>query len=74
MEKEGLVERVDDKKDRRIIRVRLSKKGKDLAPKVISEYRSFLHQMISKCLTTDQQELLIRLFDNIKRSVENNKS
>jgi DNA-binding MarR family transcriptional regulator len=70
MERDGLVQRVNHGTDRRIKEIRLTEKGRELAPKVIGEYRPFLHQMMS-CFSPDEQktlsDLLARLNDRLER-------
>ena len=70
MERDGLVQRVNHGTDRRIKEIRLTEKGRELAPKVIGEYRPFLHQMMS-CFSPDEQktlsDLLARLKDRLER-------
>lgn len=69
MEGDGLVERVEGDTDRRIKKVRLTKKGLALAPRVVEEYRRFLHQMVTKCLTHDEQRMLTNLLQKIVESL-----
>ena len=69
MEKEGWVERVDNDGDRRVKKIRLTEKGRELAPKIISEYRAFLHQMMMNCLLPNDQKVLIDLLSKLKESI-----
>ena len=69
MERDGLVERFNDDRDRRMKKIRLTEKGKELAPKIISEYRIFLHQMMTNCLRPDEQIILINLLNRVKDSL-----
>ena len=68
MERDGFVERVDHDSDRRIKKFRLTEKGRQIAPKVIGEYRVFLHQMMN-CLSPDEQQVLINLLSKINESI-----
>jgi len=69
MEKSGLVQRVNSRNDRRIKEIRLTEKGRELAPRVISEYRPFLHQMMN-CLAHEEQRALTDLLRKIKNLLE----
>lgn len=69
MERDGLVERVNHGTDRRIKEIYLTEKGRELAPKVISEYRPFLHKMMS-CLVHDEQRVLKDLLNKLKEKLE----
>jgi DNA-binding MarR family transcriptional regulator len=71
MERDGLVERVNCEVDRRVRRVRLTEKGREFAPKVISEHRAFLHQMMVSCLPPENHQTLITLLNQIKESIIN---
>lgn len=74
MEKDGLVKRTDDSRDRRIKKVLLTEKGREIVPKIIPEYRSFLHQMMIQCVTPDEQRQLMELLSKIMGSIQNQKS
>ncbi len=65
MERDGLVQRVNHESDRRVKEIRLTEKGRELAPKVIAEYRPFLHQMMS-CLSPEEHRVLIDLLTRLK--------
>ena len=69
LQRDGFVQRVNISNDQRVKEFTLSKKGRDLAPKIISEYRGFLHQMMINCLTPTEQEMLINLLDKLKVSI-----
>lgn len=71
MEREGLVQRFGNGKDRRIKEVRLTKKGMELAARVIGEYKPFLHQMMMKGLTPEEHMLLLKLLNRIQASLQN---
>ena len=70
MERDGLVKKSNSERDRRVKEIRLTEKGKKLAAKVISEYRRFLHQMMSKNLSPDEQRKLIDLLNRVKAGIE----
>lgn len=74
MEKDHLLKRTADSRDRRSKKVHLTAKGRELIPKIISEYRSFLHQMMVQCVTPDEQRQLIDLLSKIRGSIQNQKS
>lgn len=46
MERDGLVERIRDSKDRRIVRMHMHPKGKEVVDLVISERRRFLEKVL----------------------------
>jgi DNA-binding MarR family transcriptional regulator len=66
MERDGLVEEISSDRDRRVKKIRLTKKGRRVAPKVIGEYRKFLHQMMSESLSPNEQRVLIDLLNRVK--------
>ena len=65
MERDGLVQRANHESDRRVKEIRLTEKGRELAPQVIAEYRPFLHQMMS-CLSPEEHRVLIDLLTRLK--------
>ena len=69
MERDGLVQRVNNENDRRVKEIRLTEKGRELAPKVIAEYRPFLHQMMN-CLSPEEQRVLTDLLTQLKERLE----
>ena len=69
MERDGIVQRVGHDNDRRVKVLRLTAKGRALAPKVIKEYRSFLHEMMS-CMTRSEQRMLVDLLTHLKERLE----
>ena len=69
MERDGIVERLNSASDRRVKKIRLTQKGMDLAPKVISEYRGFLHQMMLNCLSPEEQHNLKNLLGQVKNKI-----
>ncbi|TAK53421.1 MAG: MarR family transcriptional regulator [Bacteroidetes bacterium] len=60
LEKEGLVERVFNDEDRRIIEVRLTKKGKALFERVFVQHAEWISSLAA-VLTEEEQEQLARL-------------
>ena len=66
MEREGLVRRCNHGKDRRITEIRLTRKGRNLAPKVIAAYKPFLHQVLTECITPQEQKILFSLCTRIQ--------
>jgi len=68
LERDHLVERFDGA-DRRVKKIRLTPKGRALIPKVIAEYRSFLHRMMGKNLSVKEQKTLMRLLEKVRRSL-----
>ena len=68
LERDHLVERFNGE-DRRVKKIRLTPKGRTLIPKVIAEYRAFLHRMMSKNLSAKEQKTLKRLLEKTRRSV-----
>jgi DNA-binding MarR family transcriptional regulator len=69
MERDGIVKRVNHSNDRRVKVLCLTEKGGRLAPKVIKEYRTFLHQMMS-CISTKEQRILVRLLKRLNERLE----
>jgi MarR family 2-MHQ and catechol resistance regulon transcriptional repressor len=69
MERDDLVKRVNHHSDRRIKEIRLTDKGRELVPKVIAEYRPFLHQMMT-CLSPDEQQILIKILTRLRERLE----
>ncbi len=68
MERDGLIQRVNGQKDRRVTMIRLTRKGLRLAPVVIKGYRAFLQQMMD-CLSSKERQVLINLLEKIKDSL-----
>jgi MarR family transcriptional regulator for hemolysin len=68
LERDGLVERFNGE-DRRVKKVRLTAKGQALIPKVISEYRAFLDQMMAKALSRKDHRDLIRVLNQLRESI-----
>ena len=67
MEREGLVRRCTHGKDRRITEIRLTRKGRNLTPKVIEAYKPFLHQLLTECLNPQEQKALFSLCTRIQK-------
>ncbi len=61
MERAGLVERVRDKKDRRVVRMHLLPPGDEVVNQVISERRRFLSEVLMEYPEPEQDELLNKL-------------
>jgi MarR family 2-MHQ and catechol resistance regulon transcriptional repressor len=70
MERDGLVKKINSDRDRRVKEIRLTEKGQELAAKVIGEYREFLHQMMSKNLSLNEQRMLIDLLNRVREGIE----
>lgn len=66
--KKGYVERNRDTRDRRVVRIRLTRKGK-LAYRIHSKFHSLLVQRIMEPLDDSQQELLAQMVKNIEELV-----
>lgn len=49
MEERGLVKRVQDKKDRRVVRVELTGEGKELYKKTVVPHKEFLAKILDCC-------------------------
>ncbi len=69
MERDGIVERVGHDNDRRVKVLRLTEKGQAIAPKVIKEYRTFLHEMMS-CIPRNEQRRLVQSLRRLKEGLE----
>jgi DNA-binding MarR family transcriptional regulator len=69
MERDGIVQRVNDHDDRRVKVLCLTKRGRELAPKVIKEYRAFLHEMMS-CIPRSEQRALVNLLTHLREQVD----
>jgi MarR family 2-MHQ and catechol resistance regulon transcriptional repressor len=57
LEKEGLVERVPSKQDRRSILVRLTDKGRKLFDQIFSEHAQYVAKLASVLTESEQEEL-----------------
>jgi DNA-binding MarR family transcriptional regulator len=69
MERDGIVQRVNHDNDRRVKVLRLTEKGRALAPKVIKEYRAFLHEMMS-CISANEQRMLFQSLKQLRERLE----
>jgi DNA-binding MarR family transcriptional regulator len=69
LEKMGLVERVDNPRDRRGVLLRLSPKGRELVDRVTSVYLANQHEALDQVLTASERdqlgELLRKLLDSM---------
>jgi DNA-binding MarR family transcriptional regulator len=68
LERDGLVERFNGE-DRRVKKIRLTPKGQALIPKVISGYRAFLDQMMTKALSGKNHRDLIKALIQLRESI-----
>lgn len=57
MEHNGLIKRVRDEKDRRVVRIQTLDKGRDIIKEVIDERRDYLRRVLDN-LTSEQQKQL----------------
>ncbi len=68
LEDKGLVERIHDKSDRRVIRVELTDKGEDVRKDVIEKHETFIASMFENIADEDMEEF-IRLLDIMNRDI-----
>ena len=68
LERDGLVERFNGE-DRRVKKIRLTPKGQALIPKVISGYRAFLDQMMTKALSGKNHRGLTKVLRQLRESI-----
>ena len=68
LEKDGLVQRINGDRDRRVRMIRLTPKGLRLVPGVIKEYRAFQQQMMD-CLSAQERKLLLNLLKKLEGSL-----
>jgi DNA-binding MarR family transcriptional regulator len=66
--KKGYVDRNRDTKDRRVVRIHLTRRGK-LAYRMHTKFHALLVRRIMEPLNTEQQELLTRTIQNIDQYV-----
>lgn len=69
MEEKGLVERVQDKEDRRVVKVNLTEKGKNLYRETVPTHYQYLKKMMDCFNEEDFEELnklLYKLYSNVK--------
>ena len=69
LERDVLVERCNGE-DRRVKKIRLTRKGQTLIPKVIAEYRPFLEQMVSKNLSAKELNTLRKLLEKVREGIQ----
>jgi DNA-binding MarR family transcriptional regulator len=69
MEKRGLVRRCADKKDKRISRVWLTKRGANLESKVVPVVKAFMGKIFS-CLSEKEHQELAALTERLRVHVE----
>lgn len=70
MEKNDLVERVRDEKDRRVVRIKLLDEGKRMIEEVIDKRRLYLHAVLSDFApgeVEDLSQLLSKLHEEMKK-------
>lgn len=68
LEREGLVERIPSKDDRRRTYVQLSRKGQSLFDRVFEKHATFVESLAS-VLTSDEQKELARLLKKLGRAI-----
>ncbi|MGI6226356.1 MAG: MarR family winged helix-turn-helix transcriptional regulator [Peptococcales bacterium] len=68
MEEKGLVRRLQDKKDRRVVRVELTDAGKELYNQTVLPHKEFLAK-IMECYTEDELIELNKLLEKIYKHV-----
>lgn len=76
MEKNELVKRVRDLKDRRVVRIHLLEKGKVIIHEVIEERRSYLDEVLTSFSEEEKvalHDILEQLYDRMKHVNEKNK-
>jgi DNA-binding MarR family transcriptional regulator len=69
LERDGLVERFNGE-DRRVKKIRLTRKGQTLIPRVITGYRPFLEQMVSKNLSARELKTLRKLLEKVRQGIQ----
>jgi DNA-binding MarR family transcriptional regulator len=69
LEKDGYVERMDDKNDRRITRIKLSKKGDDFFTKGLNKAGSKVSKLLSY-ISQEEKEDLMRIINKINAKLE----
>lgn len=68
MEERGLVKRIQDRKDRRVVRVELTEEGKKLYNQTVAQHKEFLAKML-ECYTEEELEILNKLLDKVYEHV-----
>lgn len=71
LEKEGLVERIREKKDRRVIKVGLTEKGQKLFDEIFVQHAEYVAELAS-VLTEEEQENLSFLLKKLGLGLKNN--
>lgn len=66
MVRDGLVKREENHQDRRFKSISLTSKGEELAPKIISEFRSYIHIYLSQYLNSEEQKAMTDLLRKIE--------
>lgn len=69
LEKQGLVERVRSKKDRRIINIKITSKGEKLFTQAQPLYKQFFEKVMS-ALTKQEISILLTAFDKLSKSAQ----
>lgn len=69
LEKEGYVERLRDTQDRRVVRVRLTEKGKQMFDQHLIEYQEHTRKLLA-CLEEEELSLLIALMQKVSASAD----
>ncbi|NIK11133.1 MarR family winged helix-turn-helix transcriptional regulator [Alkalibacillus almallahensis] len=76
MEKNELIERIRDPKDRRVVRIHLLSKGKDIIDEVIDKRQEYLKDVLSSYSVEEVETLrrsMTQLFEEMKQQEENQK-
>ncbi|SES92994.1 MarR family winged helix-turn-helix transcriptional regulator [Anaerobranca gottschalkii] len=69
MERNGLVERVRDEKDRRVVRLHMTEKGQQMILEVLESRKRYLDELLTKVNIEDQEKLvssLSKIYDLMK--------
>ncbi|WP_411953598.1 MarR family winged helix-turn-helix transcriptional regulator [Alkalibacillus sp. S2W] len=76
MEKNELIERIRDPKDRRVVRIHLLSKGKDIIDEVIDKRQEYLKDVLNSYSLEEVETLrrsMTQLFEEMKQQEENQK-
>lgn len=65
----GYVERVDDPQDRRIVRIHLTVKGKNITQKAFEQRKRCLEQVFEK-LSLEDQKILLRITEKLAEAIK----
>lgn len=68
LEDKGLVERITDKSDRRVVYINITKKGEEMLAQETEEFERFTNRVIEKMGEEDTNEM-IRLFEKMYNSI-----